>query len=213
MPFCENCGFKLNDDARFCPECGAVNVRSSASSAGEAERGDSADRSESPRTQMDSGGTYGADYKNLPQGFVLDERFRIEQRAGVGGFAVVYKATDMRLQLTRAVKIFLDIDDGDEYALDKLRHEARLMEKITDERIVRFFDLKLDGTPKFVVMEYADGGSLEQLIMKSDGKLDETRALEIAKEIASAITPVPGGVGPVTVAKLLENTLHCANVS
>jgi len=32
---------------------------------------------------------------------------------------------------------------------------------------------------------------------------------EEVKKIASAITPVPGGVGPVTVTMLLENTLIC----
>jgi methylenetetrahydrofolate dehydrogenase (NADP+)/methenyltetrahydrofolate cyclohydrolase len=30
------------------------------------------------------------------------------------------------------------------------------------------------------------------------------------KEIASYITPVPGGVGPMTIAMLLENTYLCA---
>jgi methylenetetrahydrofolate dehydrogenase (NADP+) / methenyltetrahydrofolate cyclohydrolase len=33
---------------------------------------------------------------------------------------------------------------------------------------------------------------------------------DAAKEVASAITPVPGGVGPVTVAMLLANTVACA---
>jgi methylenetetrahydrofolate dehydrogenase (NADP+)/methenyltetrahydrofolate cyclohydrolase len=33
---------------------------------------------------------------------------------------------------------------------------------------------------------------------------------EAAKEKAAAITPVPGGVGPVTVAMLLKNTVACA---
>ena len=33
---------------------------------------------------------------------------------------------------------------------------------------------------------------------------------EKAKEVASFITPVPGGVGPVTVAMLLRNTIECA---
>jgi methylenetetrahydrofolate dehydrogenase (NADP+)/methenyltetrahydrofolate cyclohydrolase len=36
---------------------------------------------------------------------------------------------------------------------------------------------------------------------------------ESAKAIASAITPVPGGVGPVTVAMLLKNTITCARLS
>jgi methylenetetrahydrofolate dehydrogenase (NADP+)/methenyltetrahydrofolate cyclohydrolase len=33
---------------------------------------------------------------------------------------------------------------------------------------------------------------------------------EAAKEKVAAITPVPGGVGPVTVAMLLKNTVACA---
>ena len=35
---------------------------------------------------------------------------------------------------------------------------------------------------------------------------------DAAREIAGAITPVPGGVGPMTVAVLLENTLACARL-
>ena len=31
-----------------------------------------------------------------------------------------------------------------------------------------------------------------------------------AMEIASAMTPVPGGVGPMTIACLLENAVRCA---
>jgi methylenetetrahydrofolate dehydrogenase (NADP+)/methenyltetrahydrofolate cyclohydrolase len=44
-----------------------------------------------------------------------------------------------------------------------------------------------------------------------DGKLRGDVAFEEAKEKASAITPVPGGVGPMTIACLLENTLIAAN--
>jgi methylenetetrahydrofolate dehydrogenase (NADP+)/methenyltetrahydrofolate cyclohydrolase len=35
---------------------------------------------------------------------------------------------------------------------------------------------------------------------------------EAAQAVASAITPVPGGVGPMTIAMLLENTLHAAEM-
>jgi methylenetetrahydrofolate dehydrogenase (NADP+) / methenyltetrahydrofolate cyclohydrolase len=36
---------------------------------------------------------------------------------------------------------------------------------------------------------------------------------EAAKEVAGAITPVPGGVGPMTITMLLQNTLHAAELS
>lgn len=44
--------------------------------------------------------------------------------------------------------------------------------------------------------------------MRTVGDVD----FDAAKEVASAITPVPGGVGPVTVAMLLKNTIICAKV-
>ncbi len=45
---------------------------------------------------------------------------------------------------------------------------------------------------------------------KDDGKLAGDVAFHEAKERASWITPVPGGVGPMTIACLLENTLRAA---
>lgn len=45
-----------------------------------------------------------------------------------------------------------------------------------------------------------------------DGKLTGDVDFEIVKEIVSFITPVPGGVGPMTIAMLLENTVEAAEV-
>jgi 5,10-methylene-tetrahydrofolate dehydrogenase/methenyl tetrahydrofolate cyclohydrolase len=36
---------------------------------------------------------------------------------------------------------------------------------------------------------------------------------DTAKEVASAITPVPGGVGPMTIAMLMENTVRAAQIA
>lgn len=45
-----------------------------------------------------------------------------------------------------------------------------------------------------------------------DGKLVGDVDFESAKKVASAITPVPGGVGPMTITMLLGNTLHAAEL-
>jgi methylenetetrahydrofolate dehydrogenase (NADP+)/methenyltetrahydrofolate cyclohydrolase len=45
----------------------------------------------------------------------------------------------------------------------------------------------------------------------SDGKLVGDVAFEEAKEVAGKITPVPGGVGPMTITMLLHNTLEAAD--
>ena len=191
MTFCSECGQQIDKNVKFCPKCGAPNVLSSGASS-------DSDRPRQPvqtpshlHTEVEGGGGYGLDERNLSEGFELDGRFRIEKRLGIGGFAAVYLAFDTQLKKDRAVKVFCDLDDGDEYALSKLRHEADLMEKISDDRIIRYFDLRLDSSPKYAVLEYIDGGNLEQLILRSQGgKLSEKEALRFAREIADAMQVV-----------------------
>jgi methylenetetrahydrofolate dehydrogenase (NADP+)/methenyltetrahydrofolate cyclohydrolase len=49
-------------------------------------------------------------------------------------------------------------------------------------------------------------------INQLDGKLVGDVDFEAVKEIAGAITPVPGGVGPMTIATLMQNTFRAAKV-
>jgi len=66
------------------------------------------------------------------------------------------------------------------------------------------------GKPGFIPGEWIKSGALviDVGINRLDnGKLVGDVAFDVAKERASFITPVPGGVGPMTVASLIENTL------
>jgi methylenetetrahydrofolate dehydrogenase (NADP+)/methenyltetrahydrofolate cyclohydrolase len=66
------------------------------------------------------------------------------------------------------------------------------------------------GKPEFIPGEWIKEGAIviDVGINRLDsGKLVGDVAFDIAKEKASFITPVPGGVGPMTVASLIENTL------
>jgi methylenetetrahydrofolate dehydrogenase (NADP+)/methenyltetrahydrofolate cyclohydrolase len=55
-----------------------------------------------------------------------------------------------------------------------------------------------------------DVGTNRALLPDGKNKLYGDVAFDEAKEVASAITPVPGGVGPMTIAMLLSNTLEAA---
>ena len=65
------------------------------------------------------------------------------------------------------------------------------------------------GKAKFVTKDMVKNGAIviDVGINRVDGKLLGDCDFEEIKEIAGAITPVPGGVGPMTVAMLLKNTL------
>ncbi len=71
------------------------------------------------------------------------------------------------------------------------------------------------GKPRFVTGEMLKPGAvvIDVGINRVDGKLVGDVDFESACEVASAITPVPGGVGPMTIAMLLKNTLTAARIA
>lgn len=71
------------------------------------------------------------------------------------------------------------------------------------------------GIPNFVKGEWIKPGAVVidvGINRLDDGSLCGDVEFETAKERAAMITPVPGGVGPMTIATLLENTLHAAEL-
>ena len=71
------------------------------------------------------------------------------------------------------------------------------------------------GIPNFVKGEWVKPGAVVidvGINRLDDGSLCGDVEFDVAKERASIITPVPGGVGPMTIATLLENTLHAASL-
>lgn len=71
------------------------------------------------------------------------------------------------------------------------------------------------GVPNFVKGEWLKAGAIVidvGINRLDDGSLCGDVDFESAKEVAGWITPVPGGVGPMTIATLLENTLQAAEL-
>ena len=86
-----------------------------------------------------------------------------------------------------------------------------LQEKIKSADIV----VAAVGVPKFVKGEWLKQGAIVidvGINRLDDGSLCGDVDFESARQVASWITPVPGGVGPMTVATLLENTLQAAEL-
>lgn len=69
------------------------------------------------------------------------------------------------------------------------------------------------GVPKLVLADWVKPGAVVVDVGTNrldDGSLAGDVDFEHVKEVAGAITPVPGGVGPMTVTMLLQNTLEAA---
>ena len=67
------------------------------------------------------------------------------------------------------------------------------------------------GVPNLVKKDWVKEGSIiiDVGINKLENKIVGDVQFEEVKEKVKAITPVPGGVGPMTIACLLKNTLEC----
>jgi methylenetetrahydrofolate dehydrogenase (NADP+)/methenyltetrahydrofolate cyclohydrolase len=68
------------------------------------------------------------------------------------------------------------------------------------------------GRPRFVTAEFVRPGAvvIDVGINRLEGRLAGDVDFESVRAVASAATPVPGGVGPLTVAMLLQNTVKAA---
>lgn len=68
------------------------------------------------------------------------------------------------------------------------------------------------GQPRFITKDMVRPGAvvIDVGMNRVDGKLVGDVDYDAVKDVASAITPVPGGVGPMTIACLLRNTLDAA---
>jgi methylenetetrahydrofolate dehydrogenase (NADP+) / methenyltetrahydrofolate cyclohydrolase len=70
------------------------------------------------------------------------------------------------------------------------------------------------GQPKFITAEMVRPGAVvvDVGMNRPSGKLCGDVDFDAVRQVAAAITPVPGGVGPLTIAMLLENTLAAAKL-
>ncbi|MBN2023944.1 MAG: bifunctional methylenetetrahydrofolate dehydrogenase/methenyltetrahydrofolate cyclohydrolase FolD [Pirellulales bacterium] len=70
------------------------------------------------------------------------------------------------------------------------------------------------GRPRFVTADMVRPGAtvIDVGINRTDEGLVGDVDFESVKEVAGLLTPVPGGVGPLTIAMLLKNTLHAARL-
>jgi len=70
------------------------------------------------------------------------------------------------------------------------------------------------GQPQFVTADFVKPGAtvIDVGINRVNDRLVGDVAFEAVSQVAAAITPVPGGVGPMTIAMLLENTLMAAKL-
>lgn len=112
-------------------------------------------------------------------------RYRLTRRLGAGSFATVWLGQDDELDVPVAVKVLADNWAANDDVRRRFLTEARIMRRIQDRRIVQVYDVGTldDGRPYFV-MDFIDGGSLEDVRKK---RVEAVEALRLCAEAARAL--------------------------
>lgn len=123
---------------------------------------------------------------DLAQDRLVDDRYKVIKRIGSGGMADVYLCQDINLRRKIALKILHNRFAQDHEFVERFRREAQAAAGLQHPSVVAIYDRgDYDGT-YYIAMEYLEGKTLKEVIC-SDAPLPHERAIEIARQILSAL--------------------------
>lgn len=117
---------------------------------------------------------------------LLAGRYELQEKIGDGGMAVVYKARCRLLNRFVAIKILKPEFARDLKFIESFRKESQAAAALSHPNIVNIYDVGREGNIHYIVMELIEGSILSDYISK-EGPLEWKRAVEIGKQIASAL--------------------------
>lgn len=123
---------------------------------------------------------------DLEPGAEFGSRYRILCLLGKGGMGLVYKAHDLDLNRTVALKLVRPDLTADPEAMQRFKQELLLASKISHKNVLRIHDLGDAGGVKFISMAYIDGEDLNHVLRKR-GRLSVDRVLHLARQLCAAL--------------------------
>ena len=157
---------------RTCPECGLELVGENAVCACDS----------SLPARLKSGPT-----KDPFIGTVLNNTYQIQEVVGRGGMGVVYKARDILMERTVAIKMLHAHLVQDQASIQRFQQEARAASAINHPNVITAYDFGISesGQP-YLIMDFLQGKSLSATIEESRG-LEFARAVHILAQTCDAL--------------------------
>ena len=157
MKICPECLERVDDEHEYCPDDGTELREIHA-------------RTEDPM-----------------EGRVLEEKWVLESRIGGGGMGNVYRAHQLSVDRTVAVKILRSDLSADDEHVERFFREANVASNISDPRCVTIYDFGQSSRDHvlYLAMEYLEGASLQEHI---DGSpLTFRESVDVGIEICKAL--------------------------
>jgi serine/threonine protein kinase len=165
-----------------------------------------------------------SDMQVLAHGTILHKKFLIGRVLGKGGFGITYLAWDLILQTAVAIKEYMPFSlvtrdikrpavvphspealGTFENGLRKFLQEARTLAQFSHANVVRVREFFPANNTGYLVMDYYNGLSLQQLLQRNKQKLTEQKALNI-------ILPVLNGLAQVHQKGFLHRDIKPDNI-
>jgi serine/threonine protein kinase len=179
---CSSCASDLPVGSRFCPSCGQPTESLSQRATSPAVIAHGVNRLSSESIPV--GG--------LTPGSVLNGRYRIVGLLGRGGMGEVYRADDMKLGQTVALKFLPREMSADPVWRERFFAEVRITRQLSHPNICRVYDIADADGRHFLSMEYIDGEDLASLL-KRVGSLSNEKALDVARQLAAGLAAAHAG--------------------
>jgi serine/threonine protein kinase len=132
---------------------------------------------------------------------LISGRYRIVSILGKGGMGEVYRADDLTLGQSVALKFLPMSLSGDSDAVSRFRNEVRVARLVSHPNVCRVHDLGEVQGPVFLSMEYIDGEDLPRLCCSGSAPAANDKAVEIARKLCAGLRPRTKGIptpGPET---------------
>ncbi|MEW4561087.1 serine/threonine-protein kinase [Bremerella sp. JC770] len=106
------------------------------------------------------------DAGTIPAALLDHPRYRIIRLLGQGGMGTVYQAEHKLMERPVALKVISSRLIKSELAVERFHQEVKAAAKLSHRNIVAAYDAEQAGEMHFLVMEYIDGISLDQLVAR-----------------------------------------------
>lgn len=139
------------------------------------------------------------------KGFLIQGKYRLEEPIGMGGMALVWRATDIAIERQVVVKLMHDHLLQNEEAQKRFEQECKLMARIKHPNVVTLYDAgTLNNSIPYLVMEHIEGKSLRELL--------ETHGPAPVKATATIMSQICAGLQEAHNAGVVHRDLKPENI-
>jgi eukaryotic-like serine/threonine-protein kinase len=118
--------------------------------------------------------------------FLIGGKYKLLERLGKGGMALVFLCEHKVMKRLVALKILPSAHSNDKEMLGRFHREARALSQLRHPNIVGAYDVDQANNVHFLVMEYVDGGDLEQVVSRA-GPLAWDRSAHYVRQAAHGL--------------------------